>query len=143
MSSGSDHTYFVSYSWADCAVADHVELLLLRNQRRVNRDETDIRAGGGLTESIRSLISKSDTFLALISEDYATSRWCPDELSFALERQAQGVRPRRVIPLRLDLFEGNELPISLTDVLWLESTSRIHRSSAVSKVINEEPQFPA
>ena len=138
MPADEPHLYFISYSWTDFAAADHVELLLLREERRVNRDETDIRAGGGLTKSIRALISESDTFLALISENYVKSRWCPDELSLALERKESGLRPYRIVPLRLDLSEGDGLPIDLEEVLCLDATSRLHRSSAIARVISEE-----
>ena len=79
------HSYFISYSHNDMAVADSVELQFLRQHRIVYRDDQQIRAGNSLTKSIAAMISKSNTFVAIGSSSYLSSEWCEAEMAYALE----------------------------------------------------------
>jgi hypothetical protein len=62
------HTYFISYSWKDTGIADHVEVILQRFDRIVLRDEKSIGAGQMLSEAVTMMINESDTFLAIYSK---------------------------------------------------------------------------
>ena len=129
------HSYFISYTWNESALADHIEVLLQRNQRIVNRDESIFRAGVDLSDVVKSLIQQSDTFIALWSERFKSSTWCPQELEYALNRQSKGLKPERVILLSLD---DTEAPIRFTGKLHLPGDSREKRDLSMRRLIEEE-----
>ncbi|MBV8077627.1 MAG: hypothetical protein JO284_14560, partial [Planctomycetaceae bacterium] len=51
------HSYFLSYVWEDSEFADHVEVLLHRSRRVINRDESIFRAGVDLSDVVKSFIN--------------------------------------------------------------------------------------
>lgn len=131
----SIQSYFISYKWDESDVADHIEVLLQRNQRVVNRDESMFAAGSDLSDVVQSLIQQSDTFIALWSARYKESTWCPQELAYALERQANGLKPNRVVLIDLD---GTEVPIRFTEKLRLTGEDRGSRELAIRKLVEDE-----
>ena len=78
-SAATPHSYFLSYVWENSEFADHVEVLLYRFRRAVNRDERIFAAGVDLSDVVKSFIDESDTFIALYNEQYTKSTWCPQE----------------------------------------------------------------
>ncbi len=129
------HSYFISYTWDESALADHVEVLLQRNERSVNRDESIFQAGVDLEDVVKSLIQQSDTFVALWSERFRKSTWCPNELAYAMDRQAKGLKPERVVLLTMD---DTEVPIRSTGKLRLRGDDREKRELSVKRLIEEE-----
>lgn len=129
------HLYFLSYSWADSPVADHVETLLRRNNRNVLRDEAYVETGCSLSRTVEAMIGQTDTFLTLWSEAYSKSTWCPHELEYARNRQAKGERPRRIVLLTLD---PTEVPLRFTDTLRQLGDERHRRELALLKIVREE-----
>lgn len=129
------HSYFVSYTWDESHFADHVEVLLQRNKRAVNRDESIFRAGADLSDVVKSLIQESDTFVGLWSEQFNKSTWCPHELEYALDRNAKGLKPSRVIIVTLD---DTEAPIRFTGKLRLAGNDRERRELSILRLIKEE-----
>ena len=129
------HTYFLSYSWKSSSEADHLELVLSRQQRTVLRDETNIEAGGRVSTSVESMIQQADTFVALWNEHYAHSDWCPNELEYARTRQARGEKPSRIVLITLD---QTEVPIRFIDSLRLNGQDRGQRELAIQRLIKEE-----
>jgi hypothetical protein len=132
---GPTHSYFISYSWKNVKVADHIELLLRRRQRIVIRDQTHIPAGGTMDEVIQRQIDSADTFLALYSTQFQGSDWCPNELDYALDRNKQGKNPRRVVAITLD----GQVPFRLRTDLRSTGNDREKRELAIDKLIREEP----
>jgi hypothetical protein len=130
-SNSKNHTYFMSYSHKDVIIADQVELLLRRKNRRVLRDEIILQVGEQLPDTIAALISECDTFLAIGSKNYNTSEWCKRELTFAVDR----IKPDRIVYLDID---GNGFPIQVSDKLGIKASSRDARYSAVERLISEE-----
>jgi hypothetical protein len=129
------HLYFISYSWSDSAVADHVEALLRRNNRNVLRDEDNVQSGGSLSQGIEALINQADTFIALWSKSYANSTWCPNELEYARNKQAKSEKPRRIVLVTLD---DTDTPIRFTDYLCRIGQERLQRELAVINMLKEE-----
>lgn len=82
--------FFISYSRARQAEADHVETLLRRWHMPVTRDESDFGAGHAIPVAIREAIYRCTIFVALWCREYACSPWCFDELELALDRHAKG-----------------------------------------------------
>jgi phosphoribosylcarboxyaminoimidazole (NCAIR) mutase len=133
--SPSPHTYFLSYSWSDCAAADHTEALLRRQHRPVLRDEADLRAGGRLSKGVEALIEECDTFLAIWSPRYAQSSWCPQELEYSINLHHAGKKPNRIVLL---VLEDHPRPLRLTDQLSLQGVDRNARELAMVRLIRGE-----
>lgn len=132
------HSYFLSYSWYDLPEADHIELLLLRQNRIVNRDEPTIGFGEGLSDTIMNLIERSDTFILLCSTNYFKSKWCIPELKFALSRKKNGLNPARIIPLYVESFEIDNSMMNWEDILSPSGMTRAERALAVNKMVAKE-----
>ena len=128
-------SYFISYTWAESHAADHIEVLLRRFGRAVNRDEPLFDAGSDLSDVVKSMISESDTFVGLWSQRFKDSTWCPHELEYARNRQSNGEKPRRVILIALD---ETEVPIRFTGNLRLAGAERRDRELSIRKLMEEE-----
>lgn len=138
-------SYFISYSHDDSAEADHIEVLLRRKPRPVWRDLVNIRASENIKERIRMGIDAADTFLALWSTAYLTSRSCQQELRAARSRsqgKSSGLGDRR-FRLTVIKLDDTELPGYLKDGLHLLGRMRIERLAAVERLINEDGEEPA
>ncbi|MBK6999472.1 MAG: toll/interleukin-1 receptor domain-containing protein [Rhodoferax sp.] len=129
------HLYFISYSWTNSAEADHVEALLRRNGRSVLRDENNVKTGGSLSGAIELLIKQSDTFLALWSDSYSRSSWCPQELEFAINKSSKNEKPTRVVVCALD---DTSTPIRVTDTLRSQGQDRTQRELTILRLLKEE-----
>lgn len=133
------HSYFLSYRWENSAEADHVEALLRRNGRMVLRDETVFDAGVNLSDTIKSMISSSDTYIALHSSGFDNSDYCPGELSYATRQMRNGEKPNRVILLAIESYDPNDIPIEAGGRLWKPGVERSERDLSVRQVIESEP----
>ena len=131
----SPHSYFISYTWAESSIADHVEVLLHRHKRLVHRDESIFSAGADLSDVVRSLIDESDTFISLWSSSYKKSTWCPQEMEYAINRQAKGLKPSRVVLITLD---ETEPPIRFINRLWQAGHDRANRDLTVRRLLEQE-----
>lgn len=131
------HSYFLSYRWVDSSIADHVEVLLHRAHRAIHRDESIFQAGVDLSDVVKSLIDSSDTFVALWNDQYRKSNWCPQELEYALQRQASGRTPRRIVLLMLD---DTEPPLRVITRLHLMGRERPERELAIRRLIEQEAE---
>lgn len=129
------HSYFISYSWSDMGESDHLEIVLLRNHRIVNRDERSLNPGEDLDDGVRLLIEESDTFIGLYSENFKNSSWCPSELAYAQRRNQNGKNPKRIVLISLD---GTDVPITYEGKLKLLGGSRSERELSVLRLIREE-----
>lgn len=116
------HVYFLSYSWADFAIADHIEALFWRNGRRVFRDENNLRTGDTMSSVIETLIKQCDTFVALWGENYHKSTWCPGELQRALDLKSALGRPSRIIVCKID---DTPVDMRLAGTLSAECKNRV------------------
>ena len=131
------HSYFISYSWKDCHIADHVETLLRREKRPVLRDETDLQAGGRISNKLQALIEDCDTFIILWSNNSKESSWCPQELEYAQNLNISKGKPERVVMLVLD---DSTIPLRQIDNLSDSGNNRTERELAVFKLVkNENP----
>jgi hypothetical protein len=129
------HSYFISYSHADAAVADRVEVLLRREKRGVLRDERLIAPGEGLDASITTRIAMATTFLALHSQTYARSEYCSGELAVAHELKRSGNKPVRIVALRLD---DTILSPLLAANVWLKVSDRLALDAAMQQILAKE-----
>ncbi|KAI3827398.1 hypothetical protein L1987_01471 [Smallanthus sonchifolius] len=66
---------------------DHLYKVLLRAGLRIFRDDDVIPTGEVLKPEIESAIIKSRASIVVLSENYAYSKWCLDELWLILEQR--------------------------------------------------------
>lgn len=114
------HSYFISYSWANCSTADTLEVLLRRFDRMIFRDEGRVKIGQRLPDQLAASIEVADTFVALWSERYRDSDWCPSELDYAIASKARSGRPSRIAVVELD---DTLPPLLATSLLRIKADS--------------------
>lgn len=132
---GSRHSYFISYAHHDANAADHVELLLRRSGRVVYRDEQDLQIGDKLNEKIKSLISRSNTFILLWSLESKSSTWCQNELSYKRENISITNASHRTILMTLD---KTPIPHDFEDSLNAKGFDRDSRCQAIGQILGSE-----
>ena len=131
------HSYFISYAWDDSAPTDHIEVLLHRKNRIINRDEKIFEAGEDLSDAVKSLIDQSDTFIALWSERFKKSKWCPRELKYAMSlKEKDHPKLKRVVLIAIDDTEVDTF--DFTGKLHLPGVTRTERELAISKLVEKE-----
>jgi hypothetical protein len=136
---GHGRPYFISYAHADIAIADHVETLLYRSNRRVIRDELNLTIGASFEEILPVLIESSGTFIAVFSESYARSEYCMGELRAAIENSSQFEVPRIAVLLTSQSPElRRNIPLRLRSRLTASGDSREAREQTVAKLVREE-----
>src|SRR5579871_4767513 len=133
----TSHTYFISYSWKDADMADHVELVLRRASKVVLRDENDIKPSASIPDSIKQGIEETDTFLVLVSKNSEKSDWCKNELAYAIDRRKQVGRPMRIVALLLDDIPR---PFLLYESLCLAGGTRAERELSLIKLMQTQNQ---
>ena len=106
----------------------------IAQNRRIWRDETDLRAGKPLVSNLFSSIASADTFIAFISNSYLKSKFCMAELEKAIHRKISTGK-LRVICLQLD---DCEMPNIASTDLWINAPSRNELIIIVNKLIDEE-----
>jgi|GEM_PF-6595000 hypothetical protein len=139
-----DHAYFISYhQGTDVTVADHVEVLLHRQGKRVIRDEFSLDIGSRFENVLPFLIETSGTFVALFSEQYVNSPYCMGELQAAIDQAARIGVPRLAIMLLADDADlGEKLPIRVRNRLTAQGHSRSAREHTIMKLVEQELNSP-
>lgn len=128
--------YFISYSRADMALADEIELFLRRAGRNVIRDEVEIVTGTSISNTIEEKLNQADVLIALVNQNYKDSTWCMGEFSYAMNRKRAGKTPNRVVSIVIQ--PGFQVPVQMADTLYRVALSRLEREMAIMKVIGEE-----
>jgi hypothetical protein len=81
------------------------------------------------------MINESDTFLAIYSENFQQSSWCPHELDYAKNRSLKRLKPSRIVLLTLD---ETEPPLLFTNTLRASGAKRPERELSIRKVLESE-----
>ncbi|KAL1802233.1 hypothetical protein ACET3Z_030880 [Daucus carota] len=90
---------FLSFRGIDTryTFTDHLYSALDRNGIRTFRDDPELRSGEVISDGLLQAIHKSKTYVIVLSENYASSRWCLDELVEILN--CYSTMERSVIPI--------------------------------------------
>ncbi len=127
------HTCFLSYAHPTIAVADHLEVLLLRAGRRVLRDEKHAEPGRPIDEEMKGLVTGAREFIAIWDAHYQGSNWCQRELNLAIDSERTSGAPRVVI----FCADGCAVPTHLAARLSLAAGTRAERVLAIHALSNE------
>ncbi|XP_034886928.1 uncharacterized protein [Populus alba] len=86
-----DSTYdvFLSFRGENTrrSFTDHLYTALCRAEIRTFRDDDGIRRGEKIDLEIKKAINETKLSIIVFSKDYASSRWCLDELAMIMERR--------------------------------------------------------
>ncbi|KAM7474252.1 hypothetical protein LguiB_021495 [Lonicera macranthoides] len=88
-SSSTTYDVFLSFRGEDTryTFTDHLYRALLQHGFRTFRDEDEMQKGERLKSELEKAIPQSKSSIIVISENYADSSWCLDELVMILERR--------------------------------------------------------
>ncbi|XP_057447028.1 disease resistance-like protein DSC1 [Lotus japonicus] len=83
----SKHDVFLSFRGADtrCTFTSHLYAALCRNQIQTFIDDKEINRGDTLSPTLLSAIETSKIAITIFSQNYASSKWCLDELQKIIE----------------------------------------------------------
>ncbi|XP_048228075.1 disease resistance protein RPV1-like isoform X2 [Ricinus communis] len=88
-SSGWSYHVFLSFRGGDTRknFTDHLYTALIQAGIHTFRDDDEIKRGENIESEIKNAIRESKISVLVLSKDYASSRWCLDELAMIMERR--------------------------------------------------------
>ncbi|XP_008231841.2 PREDICTED: disease resistance protein RML1A-like [Prunus mume] len=96
---------FLSFRGPDTrkTFTDHLYTALVNEGFRTFRDDDEVERGEGIKPELQKAIKHSRTSVIVFSKDYASSRWCLDELVMILERKRRTSDDHVVLPVFYDV----------------------------------------
>ena len=88
-----------------------------------------------LSNAVATMINEADTFLAVYSEHFSNSSWCPQELEYARNRNLKGLKPKRII---LVVIDSSLAPLRFTDALRPSGSTRTDRELCIRRLLESE-----
>ena len=104
-STSGPHSYsydvFLSFRGEDTRknFTDHLYNTLVAYGIRTFRDDEELQKGDYIKSGLSTAIQDSKIFLIILSENYATSKWCLNELVKIIECTTADDQDKRVIPV--------------------------------------------
>nr|VDD11658.1 unnamed protein product [Brassica oleracea] len=91
-SSASKYDVFLTFRGEDTrhSIVSHLYAALTRRGLFTFKDDKKLEIGDRISEELRRAIQGSDFVVVVLSEKYATSRWCLMELQLIMELQREG-----------------------------------------------------
>ncbi|HXU33007.1 MAG TPA: toll/interleukin-1 receptor domain-containing protein, partial [Thermoanaerobaculia bacterium] len=105
---------FLSYSIRNLTQVETLVQALLDRGRRPWVDRRDLQPSDEWLRALRQGIEASDSFLFLVSRAAITSRYCLQELGWAVDLG------KRIIPVLLEPIPADELPEAVRARQWIE-----------------------
>ncbi|XP_078377659.1 uncharacterized protein LOC144660806 isoform X2 [Oculina patagonica] len=133
----SDFKYdvFVTYSRKDFPWVDKELLSLLReNEVKFCVDHLHFELGKAFVESMVDSVYQSRKVLAVWSGSYASSKYCKQELDYAIQRSFQN-SDCSVIVIRLDRTDRRQLPKPLRAKTFLDYSDSVERKGWEKRLI--------
>ncbi|CAI0436213.1 unnamed protein product [Linum tenue] len=87
-----DYEVFLSFRGPDVRkrFGDHLYTSLVRAKIRTFRDEEELQKGEGIAPSLVRAIPESKIYIPILTQQYASSKWCLLELAQMVECWKQG-----------------------------------------------------
>ena len=126
---------FVTYSRNYFSWVDR-ELLRLLRENQVNYcvDHEHFELGKAVVENIAESVYQSRKVLAVWSGSYASSKYCKQELDYAIQRSFQN-SDCSVIVIRLDRTDRKQLPKPLRAKTFLDYSDSVERQGWEKRLI--------
>ena len=133
---------FVTYSRKDFSWVDR-ELLRLLRENQVNYciDHKHFELGKAVVENVTDSVYQSRKVLAVWSTSYASSKYCKQELDYAIQRSFQN-SDCSVIVITLDKTDRKQLPKPLRAKTFLDYSDSVERQGWEKRLIKhlKEPK---
>ena len=112
------------------------ELLRLLRENQVNYcvDHVHFELGKAIVENIAESVYQSRKVLAVWSGSYASSKYCKQELDYAIQRSFQN-SDCSVIVIRLDRTDRKQLPKPLRAKTFLDYSDSVERQGWEKRLI--------
>ena len=132
---GFKYDVFVTYSRKDFPWVDRELLRLLReNQVKYCVDHKDFELGKAVVENITDSVYQSRKVLAVWSGSYASSKYCKQELDYAIQRSFQN-SDCSVIVITVDKTDRKQLPKPLRAKTFLDYSDSVERQGWEKRLI--------
>lgn len=130
-----EYDVFITYSRKDATWVDN-ELLGLFNNNQVKYcvDHLHFELGKAFLENMAEGVYKSRKVLAVWSANYASSKYCKQELDYALQRSFEK-SDSAVIVIRLDGTDRKQLPKPLRARTFLDYSDSVERKGWEKRLI--------
>nr|CAC35329.1 N1-C protein [Linum usitatissimum] len=96
-----EYEIFLSFRGLDVrkTFADHLYTSLVRSKFRTFRDEEELEKGGAIGPSIIRAITESKIYIPILTPNYASSKWCLQELAKMVEcwKSGGGAKGQHII----------------------------------------------
>jgi len=126
---------FVTYSRKDSRWVDSELLRLLReNQVKYCVDHEHFELGKVFVQSMVDSVYQSRKVLAVWSENYAYSKYCKQELDYAIQRSFQN-NDCSVIVIRLEKTDPKQLPKPLRAKTFLDYSDSVEKKGWEKRLI--------
>ena len=126
---------FVTYSRKDFAWVDRELLRLLREHEvKYCVDHKHFELGKAVVENITDSVYQSRKVLAVWSRSYASSKYCKQELDYAIQRSFQN-SDCAVIVITLDKTDRKQLPKPLRAKTFLDYSDSVERQGWEKRLI--------
>ncbi|KAM7493401.1 hypothetical protein LguiB_028010 [Lonicera macranthoides] len=102
---GYNYQVFLSFRGEDTrkTFTDHLYTALVQAGLRTFRDDDDIERGKRIELELGKAIQESRISIIVFSKNYASSKWCLDEVVMILEWSRSGSRGHEVLPIFYDV----------------------------------------
>lgn len=125
---------FLSHAHADKAVVDRVHGWLIAAGLKLWYDATHLSAGAKIATELGQAIPQCRSVIVVMSRASVASGWVEDEWNLAsVERNRQGTREFRIVPLRV---EECEVPRFLEATKWVDLVGRLDDLSAWADLLD-------
>src|SRR6476469_1931158 len=121
---------FVSYSRRDGEFVRGLVAALEARGKSVWVDTQGIGAGEVFPDAIRHAIEASDAFVFVISPESVASRYCENEVDYALALS------KRVVPVLREMVEDDALPEAIRVRNWVEYTPDMDAEAASERLVS-------
>lgn len=130
---GKKARIFISYSWSDIAAAKEIENALIGDpliagQLSVWRDQSAMKPGDHISDSIVSGLTNADFFVLLVSESSSSSAWVKREVDMAA-----GLADKKKLTAIPFLLGNAEVPFPFRGLLYIDGRPSL--GAAIQKLL--------
>ena len=107
---------FISYSEEDGEITQKIANTLKRESLTIWTNKTDIKAGAEFQKQINKGIEEADNLIYLISANSLRSRYCQQEIEYALANN------KRIVPLLVEKIQLETIPPEILTLQFIDFT---------------------
>ncbi len=132
---------FLSYAQTDKTTMEQLRRSLMRECFTVWTNTTDIQTAEDFEDAINRGIEQADNLIYLLSPDSLTSKYCQQELNYALSLN------KRIIPVLVRETDQNQVPDALRSLQYIDLTDNVNEEdyyldeSQLLKILRQDEEY--